>query len=144
MTYPYSLAGWRLITLPTACTTSTIDLRGSMKTTPSKAGTSTPSDRHLALESMRHRRGSVLLSPSHRSCFLRSSARVLPSTCRTSTSLVVGLLSFTRATTPLKLSAVEVSDGRPSSRSPANRLDAFIVLEKTITRCSRRSVWSSS
>ena len=62
---------------------STIDLRGDRKSTASRAGTSTPSDRQRALVTTRH-------SPSGMSAFrsamavARSEARVVPSTWVTS------------------------------------------------------------
>ena len=53
MMYPYFLPGARRITRPTDCTTSTTDFRGFRNITASNAGTSTPSDRHRALDSTR-------------------------------------------------------------------------------------------
>ena len=82
-TYPYCLPSERRITRPTACTTSICERFGSMNSTASNAGTSTPSVRHLALVTIRHR----WLSPpcwSQAMVLARSNAFFDPSTWRIS------------------------------------------------------------
>ena len=77
MTYPYSLEGCLRITRPTACMMSTWEDLGFMKATASSDGTSTPSERHLALESTRHPSPP---SRSHCSALARRDAFWVPST----------------------------------------------------------------
>jgi len=70
------------MTRPTDCTTSTTESRGFRKMAQSRAGTSTPSERHLALVRMRHSFSSLAaLALSHESFWLRSTTFMVPSTC---------------------------------------------------------------
>ena len=67
------------MTRPTDCTTSTSELRGDRKSTASRAGTSTPSDRHRAFDRTRHSfSGTGALSQA--SCSERANAFIVPST----------------------------------------------------------------
>src|ERR1035441_1054772 len=73
------------MTRPTACTTSTTDLRGLRNMTASSAVTSTPSDRQRALVKMRQTVPSLVVSAlSHCRASVRFKAFILPSTCLTS------------------------------------------------------------
>ena len=77
--YPRFLPSCRRMTRPTAWTISTLDVRGSMNRTASRAGTSTPSVRHLALVMTWHCPAGMSAFSSLRAC-ARMLALVFPST----------------------------------------------------------------